>query len=75
MAQISKKLKRQARSQYREKNRTKVTWAIKAGDLVKDKCGDVGLAVSVDNNHCYLFSSSGYRWVKMATLLKISTDV
>ena len=75
MARISKKLKRQARSQYREKNRTKVTWAIKAGDLVKDKSGEVGLAVSINHNQCYLFSSSGYRWVKMATLLKISTDV
>ena len=75
MAQISKKLKRQVRSQYREKNRTKVTWAIKAGDLVKDKSGEVGLAVSIENNLCYLFSSSGYRWVKLAALIKINTDV
>ena len=76
MSSISKKLKRTAKAGYRkEKAKSTMTWAIKEGDLVKDRSGDVGLALNISNNHCYLMSPAGYRWVKIARLLKISTDV
>ena len=72
---ISKKLKSQARSSYREKAKSTITWAIKEGDLVTDRSGNVGLALNINNNHCYLMSSAGYRWVKIAKLIKISGNV
>ena len=75
MSSISKKLKRQAKAGYREKAKSTMTWAIKEGDLVKDRSGVVGLALNISNNHCYLMSPTGYRWVKLARLLKISTNV
>ena len=48
MAKISKTLKHQVRRAGRDTFKRKITWAIKPGDLVEDKSGNIGASTFKD---------------------------
>ena len=75
MAKVSKTAKHQVRRAGRDVFKRKLTWAVKPGDLVEDKAGNVGLALQIQSSSCYMLSPLGYRWVKLSQLIKITHDV
>ena len=60
MAKIPKSIKRQVRrSSARDSFSKKVTWAVKSGDLVEDKSGNIGMALEICSNQCFMLSPTG----------------
>lgn len=75
MARVPKTLKKQARYAGRDTFKRKITWAIKSGDLVEDKSGNIGLALRIVNSDCFMLSPTGQKRVRLSQLIKVSEDV
>ena len=75
MAKVSKSIRRRVRSQSRDAFTRKMTWAVKPGDLVEDKSGNIGMALVIQSNSCFMLSPTGQKWVRLSHLIKVSEDV
>ena len=75
MAKISKTLKHQVRRAGRDTFKRKITWAIKPGDLVEDKSGNIGMALQIQSSSCFMLSPTGQKWVRLSQLIKVTEDV
>ena len=75
MAKVPKTLKKQARRVGRDAFKRKITWAIKAGDLVEDKAGNIGMALKIQSHNCQMLSPAGQKWVRLSQLIKVTEDV
>ena len=76
MAKVPKSIRNQVRrNTSRDTFTKKITWAVKPGDLVEDKSGNIGMALVIQSNSCFMLSPTGQKWVRLSQLIKVSGDM